>query len=158
MPPEEFERRRMGDCDDFALWTWRALLDLGFDARLVCGRYGHYRSGHAWVTFSNGGRTFLLEPGRARLGHRFPRLLTLAYQPAVSVAWDGERLQYFEHEQRALVLPVHEALLLLPEWAAYWIRTRPAVWRARGLRCWQLVRILARRLRAPKPSRLEPSA
>jgi predicted transglutaminase-like cysteine proteinase len=21
MPPEEFERRRQGDCDDFALWT-----------------------------------------------------------------------------------------------------------------------------------------
>ena len=25
MPPEEFERARRGDCDDFALWTWRQL-------------------------------------------------------------------------------------------------------------------------------------
>jgi hypothetical protein len=23
-PPEEFEKRKQGDCEDFALWTWRA--------------------------------------------------------------------------------------------------------------------------------------
>src|SRR5436309_871753 len=26
MPPEEFEERRKGDCDDFALWAWRQLI------------------------------------------------------------------------------------------------------------------------------------
>jgi hypothetical protein len=25
-PPEDFEKRRKGDCEDFALWTWRQLL------------------------------------------------------------------------------------------------------------------------------------
>jgi hypothetical protein len=29
MPPEDFEARRRGDCEDFALWTWRQLMHLG---------------------------------------------------------------------------------------------------------------------------------
>jgi predicted transglutaminase-like cysteine proteinase len=29
MPPEEFEKSKKGDCDDFALWTWRQLLETG---------------------------------------------------------------------------------------------------------------------------------
>jgi predicted transglutaminase-like cysteine proteinase len=37
MPPEEFERVRRGDCDDFALWTCRQLLSLGYNARFVAG-------------------------------------------------------------------------------------------------------------------------
>src|SRR5579864_6768928 len=34
-PPEEFEQRKRGDCDDFALWTWRQLLGMGYDARFI---------------------------------------------------------------------------------------------------------------------------
>src|SRR6266496_2216488 len=34
-PPEEFEQRKKGDCDDFALWTWRQLLEMGYDARFI---------------------------------------------------------------------------------------------------------------------------
>jgi hypothetical protein len=34
-PPEDFEKRKKGDCEDFALWTWRQLLDMGYGAPLV---------------------------------------------------------------------------------------------------------------------------
>ena len=61
-PPEHFEQSQKGDCDDFALWTWRQLLDLGYDCRVVFGQYGRYRTGHAWVQFTSSGDTFLVEP------------------------------------------------------------------------------------------------
>src|ERR1700760_1135947 len=50
-PPEHFELSRRGDCDDFALWTWREFLDLGYEARFVLGTAGRYGTGHAWVQF-----------------------------------------------------------------------------------------------------------
>src|SRR5206468_9236743 len=37
MPPEEFERRKRGDCECAALWAWRQLLQLRYDARFVVG-------------------------------------------------------------------------------------------------------------------------
>src|SRR5258708_4353585 len=55
-PPEEFERLKKGDCDDFAFWTWRQFMDLGFDTRIVFGRVGRYGSGHAWVQFVRDGK------------------------------------------------------------------------------------------------------
>src|SRR2546421_5662112 len=45
--PEDFEKTRKGDCDCFALWTWRQFLALGFDARFVAGSSGRYGQGHA---------------------------------------------------------------------------------------------------------------
>src|SRR5262245_3087664 len=36
--PAEFEKVRRGDCEDFALWAWRKLAELGIDAELVVGR------------------------------------------------------------------------------------------------------------------------
>src|SRR5579862_325985 len=61
-PPEEFERRKAGDCEDFSLWTWRQLLSMGFDVRIVFGRHGRYGIGHAWVMFFQEGTCYLLEP------------------------------------------------------------------------------------------------
>lgn len=46
-PPDEFEKRKAGDCEDFSLGTWRQLLDMGYDARIVFGS-GRYGIGHAW--------------------------------------------------------------------------------------------------------------
>src|SRR5438552_10785800 len=51
MLPEDFEQSRKGACEDFALWTWRQLLQLGFEARFVVGRAGRFGGGHAWVTY-----------------------------------------------------------------------------------------------------------
>ena len=94
LPPEEFERRRRGDCEDFALWTWRQVMALGYSARFVCGHAGRYGGGHAWVTFERDGRTFIVEGLAARFGSRFPRLSTLRYLPRVSLSWDGAVLRY----------------------------------------------------------------
>ena len=36
--PCAFERRRRGDCEDFALWAWRKLAEIGVDAEFFVGR------------------------------------------------------------------------------------------------------------------------
>ncbi len=36
--PCAFEQRRRGDCEDFALWAWRKLGELGLDAEFFVGR------------------------------------------------------------------------------------------------------------------------
>jgi hypothetical protein len=127
MPPEQFEQRRQGDCEDFALWTWRQLLRLGYPARFVCGHGGRYGDGHAWVTFERDGRTFIVEALAARAGPTFPRLSTLRYKPRISVSWDGKALRYFEHA------PAGEASFTdvvphLGEWIVFWLRTRSRAW------------------------------
>jgi hypothetical protein len=122
IPPDEFERRRTGDCDDFALWTWRQLMSLGYSARFVCGSSGRYGEGHAWVTFQRDGRTFLMEPLAAPLGPTFPRLSTLRYEPRVSVTWDGEALKYFEHVQAGAQMSFVDVASHIPEWIGFWVR------------------------------------
>jgi hypothetical protein len=68
--PRTFEHLRRGDCEDFALWAWRNLLRLGYDADLVVGRClppARKGSRHAWIVFRRDGKTFLYEPSqRAR--------------------------------------------------------------------------------------------
>src|SRR5580698_3894534 len=73
-PPDEFEKRKKGDCEDFAFWTWRQMFDMGFNVRLVFGRHGRYGTGHAWVEYFEDGNCFLVEPLLSRIGHTFPRL------------------------------------------------------------------------------------
>src|SRR5215471_14141488 len=123
MPPEEFEERKKGDCDDFALWTWRQLIAIGYDARFVCGFWGRYGSAHAWVHFTENGRTFLVEATAARLCPKLPRLSTLRYKPWLSVGWDGKRLRYYEHEKRNQEPSFWEVIILVGEWLPFWIRT-----------------------------------
>jgi hypothetical protein len=124
-PPEHFEKTKKGDCDDFALWTWRQLLAIGYDARFVAGRTGRYGEGHAWVEFFEDGRCYLVEPQLRFLGRRLPRLSTLRYHPRISVAWDGEKLTYYEHAKRSSAMPLTEIARLLPEylwiWGIFWI-------------------------------------
>jgi len=36
--PDDFEKRRQGDCDDFSLWTWRQLIGMGTMPALSRGR------------------------------------------------------------------------------------------------------------------------
>ena len=63
--PHTFEQLRRGDCEDFALWAWRKLVELGIDADLVIGRRvppGAENSRHAWILFRDGATEFLLEP------------------------------------------------------------------------------------------------
>lgn len=118
-PPEEFEKRKAGDCEDFSFWTWRQLLEMGWDARIVFGRSGRYGIGHAWVMFFRDGRCFLFEPQAAPLGLTLPRLSTLRYEPRYSVAWNGTDLKYYAHKKGAEA-PLNLAIRLLPEWCRIW--------------------------------------
>jgi hypothetical protein len=99
-PPEQFEQGKKGDCEDFALWTWRQLFEMGYNVRLVFGAHGRYAAGHAWVEYFSDGNCFLVEPLLCRIGDTFPRLNTLRYRPRFSVSWDGKILRYFAHKER----------------------------------------------------------
>jgi hypothetical protein len=118
--PEEFEKTRTGDCVDFAIWTWRQLLAMGYSARFVVGKAGKFGAGHAWVTFEKDGRHFLLEPQLRIVGLRMPRISTLRYHPKVSVAWDGRKIQYFEHEDRDTDPPLRTVPGFVGEWLLIW--------------------------------------
>jgi predicted transglutaminase-like cysteine proteinase len=65
--PSVFEDLKRGDCEDFALWAWRKLAELGIDAELCVGRVlAHARPDvayqHAWVVYRTGETEFLFEP------------------------------------------------------------------------------------------------
>lgn len=64
--PIEFERRRRGDCEDFALWAWRKLIDLRVEAEFYVGRVRTDDAGvlrqHAWVVYRIDETEFLFEP------------------------------------------------------------------------------------------------
>jgi len=66
--PTAFEACRRGDCEDFALWAWRKLADVGVDADFCVGLVIAVVDGsevarqHAWVIFRAGGTAFLFEP------------------------------------------------------------------------------------------------
>jgi len=119
-PPEDFEKRKEGDCEDFALWTWRQLLSMGYEARFIGGSAGRYGNGHAWVEYFQDGKCFLLEPLRCRVGYTMPRLSTLRYEPRISVSYDGKTLRYFSHKKPASRIGWKTLALLIPEYLAFW--------------------------------------
>jgi Bacterial transglutaminase-like cysteine proteinase BTLCP len=90
--PCAFEQRRRGDCEDFALWAWRKLGELGIDAeffvgRVICGEDPTTSRQHAWVVYRVRHRAFLFEPA-ARDRQRMIRPLEEArdrYVPHFSV-------------------------------------------------------------------------
>jgi hypothetical protein len=122
MPPEDFERSRKGDCDDFAMYAWRQLLEMGYNARFVAGTVGDALNKHAWVMFEKEGKHYLLEPQACFLGLRFPRLDALRYRPDVSVGWDGQKPHFFFHKERKFHPPVSQVPLLVLEWISYHVR------------------------------------
>jgi hypothetical protein len=117
-PPEHFEQTRKGDCDDFALWTWRQLLSMGYNARFVAGRKGMH--GHAWVTYERDGKHFIVEPMFWFLGDSFPRLSTVRYHPRFSVAWDGEKISFYAHKDLSKNLKLRQVPILLLDWLVAW--------------------------------------
>lgn len=119
-PPEEFERRMKGDCEDFALWTWRQMLNLGYDARFVGGSAGRYGNGHAWVEYFQDGKCFLVEPLCCTVGYTMPRLSTLRYEPRISVSWDGKTLRYFAHKKAESRIRWSTLIPLLPGYVLFW--------------------------------------
>ena len=121
MTPSEFEQVRKGDCDDFALWTWRQLLGLGYDARFVVGYTGRYGEGHAWVTLRSGERTLLVEPLMPFVSE-FPRLETLRYRPSVSVEAAGNQVRFYEHTGLKAEPELSDLMPFVTEWLLFWPR------------------------------------
>jgi hypothetical protein len=114
-PPEHFEQTKKGDCEDFALWTWRQFMALGYETRVVFGRHGRYGIGHAWVEFCKDGKYFLVEPQYRRVGDRFPRLSTLSFHPELSVEWTGDKISFYAHEDRKYDPRLKELVPLVEE-------------------------------------------
>jgi hypothetical protein len=139
-PPEDFEKRKKGDCEDFALWTWRQLLNMGYDARFVGGSSGRYGAGHAWVEYFQEGKCFLLEALFCRAGMTMPRLSTLRYEPKLSVSWDGKALKYFSHKKPESTLGWRDLAPLICEyiafWAWFWLRNFYRI----PYICWRILR------------------
>ncbi len=61
--PSTLEQLRKGDCEDFALWAWRKLVEMGIEARFFTGRRANEPpdSWHAWVVYRQDGTAYLLE-------------------------------------------------------------------------------------------------
>lgn len=71
--PRTLERLRRGDCEDFALWGWRKLNELGLPARLFVGKaivdgVPGSRS-HAWVVFDSPRGAMILETTHGSAEH-----------------------------------------------------------------------------------------
>lgn len=80
--PGTFEQKRRGDCEDFALWAWRKLSEVGVDAefyvgRVICNDSPAGDRQHAWVVYEIDGAAFLFEPA-ARTGPAMIRPLEQA--------------------------------------------------------------------------------
>jgi hypothetical protein len=65
--PCAFERRQRGDCEDFALWAWRKLAEIGVDAefyvgRVNCGGDPQAARQHAWIVYRSEHEELLFEP------------------------------------------------------------------------------------------------
>jgi hypothetical protein len=143
MPPQEFELPRKGDCEDFSLYAWRQLLEMGYKARFVGGTVGDSLLGHAWATFLKDGKHFLLEPQNRYIGLKTPRLDALRYKPNISAEWDGKQAHFFVHQERTFVPPVTQIPLLVLEWVFY--RVRVVLWVAYVLLV-RLLKLASRRL------------
>ena len=63
--PVTFEHLRAGDCEDFALWAWRKLVELGIDADVIAGycvKNGRLDGRHVWVVFRQNDQELLFDP------------------------------------------------------------------------------------------------
>jgi len=97
--PHTFEQLRRGDCEDFALWAWRKLIEIGIDADLVIGRRvppGAENSRHAWILFRHGNEEFLFEPviRDRNVAVRRVSAVRMEYIPEFGVARDRQRFVF----------------------------------------------------------------
>lgn len=108
-PPDQFEKRKTGDCEDHAIWAWRHLHDLGYKTRFVLGNCGSW---HAWVHIFVNGRVYLLE---ATQKHRwFPSIKS--YDTWWSVERIGKKkFAFFLHSENKDNQEIGE-----PEFAYKW--------------------------------------
>ena len=96
--PVDFEQGRKGDCEDHALWAWRKLIKLNYSAEFVVGYVqNHFGDDgyHAWVTFEENGRNYLLEATAKKNKMIFPlETQTKKYRPLFSVDKNFKTYQF----------------------------------------------------------------
>lgn len=93
MHPEDFEKKRTGDCEDHALWAWVQLARIGWDVRFTVGM--HKGGGHAWLATSRGRELRLVEATAKRAdGLLFAPRDADGYEPVWSV---DAQLRFFLH-------------------------------------------------------------
>lgn len=108
--PLTFERLRAGDCEDFALWAWRKLVELGYDADLILGyqlREGALDERHVWLLLRIEGAEQIFEPTtRSREGMIRPLAAVRdQYLPEFGVDRTGKRYSFWGYvlgEQKRL--------------------------------------------------------
>ncbi|MCH8959950.1 MAG: hypothetical protein IH820_01140 [Bacteroidetes bacterium] len=101
--PCTFEQLRKGDCEDFALWAWRKMVRLGYQAEFVAGRclqpgcsdidQGH---GHTWLVFEKDEAVYLFDPIIRERDHMIQPLDAVRHEyiPEVSVDQHFNRYAY----------------------------------------------------------------
>ncbi len=119
LSPDRFEKLRKGDCEDFSLWTWRQLMQLGYETRLAVGRMGDLGGGHVWVAYKDAGKWFFLEATAAWRKRPYPRLWCRRYQPEISIQWNGKKLEYYEHQPNTFNLTLKQLLTFGPGYACF---------------------------------------
>ncbi len=99
--PCTFEQLRKGDCEDFALWAWRKLVRLGYQAEFVAGRCvqpGCFETdhGHTWLLFEKEGVLYLFDPIIRERDHMIQPLDAVCHEyiPEVSVDQHFNRYAY----------------------------------------------------------------
>lgn len=97
--PVTFELVRAGDCEDFSLWAWRKLLEAGLETAFVVGmrRIPDAPQGrHAWVTYREGTREFVLDGVERTLARAIRSLdeVRTHYEPQVGVGPDARPFAY----------------------------------------------------------------
>ena len=95
MEPRHFEYKKKGDCEDFALYTWKQLLRMGYESRFVVGTVGRNK-GHAWCTVIIKRKKYIIDPVFAK--HSIIPIFALKnYRPIVSVGYEWNRPIYYVH-------------------------------------------------------------
>lgn len=97
--PRTLEHLRKGDCEDFALWVWRKLVELGHDADLVVGRRvppASPETRHAWIVYRLDGQAFVFEPGWREVERSIRPLADVRneYVPEFGVGPDRKRFAF----------------------------------------------------------------
>jgi len=90
-----------------------------FFVSLVIGRSGKYGDCHAWVTYQEKNKHFILEP-LLNFTQHFPQLSTIKYKPKFSCEWNGEKISYFVHNDQSEEIPSLKLIILSIKWILFW--------------------------------------